>query len=146
MREKFPLRIIDQSNQFKAATSISKLKEKSGNIRQELSYLESDYTILIKTLRETMSRYFGSKRLDPRFYWLVGDYVINFVKRIEDLGYYLLQQNQTLAKSMGISQSSLKKILSFRKRFPKISLVKPGIPWAKYRDNKVPILEDLDYG
>jgi hypothetical protein len=80
-----------------------------------------------------------SKKLDPRVFWLVGDHILNFVKRIDDLGYYLLQQNQTLSKSTGISQSSLRKILSFRKRFSTISLVNPGISWAKYRDNKVPL-------
>jgi hypothetical protein len=142
MREKFPLKILEKNNQFKVATSLEKIKEKSRNIRQELSYLELDYTILMKTVRETISISSGSKKLDPRFYWLVGDYTLNFISRIDDLGYYLLQQNQTLSKSMGISQSSFKKILSFRKRFPKMSLVNPGISWAKYRDNKVPILKD----
>ena len=139
MRDKFPLRIIEGNNQFKAATSIDKLKENSSNIRQELSYLELDYTILVKTVRKTMSMSSESKKLDPRVFWLVGDHILNFVKRIDDLGYYLLQQNQTLSKSMGISQSSLRKILSFRKRFSTISLVNPEISWAKYRDNKVPL-------
>ena len=139
MREKFPLRIIELNNHFKATTSISKLKEGSRNIRQELSYLELDYAILIKVARDPISKFFGSKKTDPRFYWLVGDYILSFVKRIDDLGYYLVQQNQTLSKSMGISQSSLKKILSFRKRFQNISLINPAISWTKYRDNKVPI-------
>lgn len=142
MREKFPLRIMEKNNEFKAATSLDKIKEKSRNIRQELNYLELDYTILMKTVRETISISTGGKKSDPRFYWLVGDYTLNFIRRIDDLGYYLLQQNQTLSKGMGISQSSLKRILSFRKRFPKMSLVNPGIPWAKYRENKVPMLKD----
>ena len=139
MRDKFPLRIIydQQKKQIKFATSIDKLYKKSANIRQELAYLEKDYSILIKSIRDTVST--KSKKIDPRLYWLMGDSIVRFLERIDDIGFYLLNQNKTLARDIGVSETSIKKIMAFRKRFKKLSKVNPAIPWAKYRDNKVPV-------
>ena len=141
MKDKFPLKIVSdqQKNRFKATTSLDKLKDKHRNIRQELGYLESDYSILMKTSRETISVSSQRKKVDPRLIWLAGDTIIRFLERIADIGFYLLQQNKTLARDLGVSESSVKKILSFRTRFPKLSMVDPAIPWARYRDNKVPV-------
>jgi len=142
MKQNFPVRIVEQNNQFKAGTSLNILSEKSKNILQELSYIEVDYTNLINlagNLYNSILIASKSKKADPRFYWLLGDCILGFIHRINDLGYYLLQQNKTLATSVKISESSIKKIISFRKRFSKISAIDPAIPWAKYRDNKIPI-------
>ncbi len=141
MKDKFPLNIINekQKNRFVAATSINNLYNKSVNIRQELAYLENDYSFLIKSIRDTVSQSLQSKKADPRLYWLVGDSIVRFLERIEDIGFYLLNQNKTLSRDIGISENSIKKIISFRKRFIKLSTVNPAIPWVKYRDNKVPV-------
>jgi hypothetical protein len=141
MKDKFPLNIMNekQKNRFVAATSINNLYNKSPNIRQELAYLENDYSFLIKSIRDTMSQSLQTKKSDPRLYWLVGDSIVRFLERIEDIGFYLLNQNKTLSRDIGISENSIKKIISFRKRFIKLSTVNPTIPWVKYRDNKVPV-------
>ncbi len=57
MRDKFSLKIIydQQKKQIKVATSIDNLYKKTANIRQELAYLEKDYSILIKSIRDTIS-------------------------------------------------------------------------------------------
>ncbi|MGC8719214.1 MAG: hypothetical protein ACP5TY_04305 [Thermodesulforhabdaceae bacterium] len=145
MKDKFPLKIVtsdQQKNRFKATTSMDKLNEKSKNIRQELAYLEEDYSVLIKTIRDIIAVSSQSRRTDPRLYWLVGDMIIRFLERIDDIGFYLMQQNNTLARDIGVSQSSIEKIVSFRRRFSKLSMVNPTIPWAKYRDNKVPVVNE----
>jgi hypothetical protein len=144
MINKSPLKILEQDNQFKATTSISLLRDKSSSIRQNLSYLELDYATLVKTVRDTLMavRSNTDKKKDPRIYWLIGDYIIAFLRRINDLGYYLVRQNQTLGKSIGISRTSVGKILSFRIRFSSIAIVNSAIPWAKYRENKVSVRED----
>lgn len=139
MRNNFPLKIIydKKKKQIKVATSIDNLYKKSVNIRQELAYLEKDYSILIKSIRDTVST--KNKTTDPRLYWLVGESIFRFLERINDMGFYLLNQNKTLARDIGFSESYIRKIISFRKRFKKLSKVNPSIPWAKYRDNKVQI-------
>lgn len=142
MKDRFPLRIVtsDQpKNRFKATTSIDKVNEKSKNIRQELAYVQEDYSVLIKTIQDTIAVSSQSKRIDPRLYWLVGDHITRFLERIDDIGFYFMQQNRTLARDIGVSKSYITKIVSFRRRFSKLSMVDPAIPWAKYRDNKVPV-------
>lgn len=141
MRDKFPLRIISEQNKnrFRATTSIDKLKVKHGNIRQELAFLEVDYSSLMKTIQDIIAVSSQSRRIDPRLYWLVGDSISRFLERIDDMGFYFVQQNKTLARDIGLSESSIKKIVSFRRRFSKLSMVSPEIPWARYRDNKVPV-------
>ena len=75
-------------------------------------------------------------------YWLVGDNILRFLNRIDDVGFYLMHQNRTLRRDIGIGGSSVNKIIAFRKRFPNISKVDPAIPWSKYRDNKVTVPND----
>jgi len=139
--KKFPIKIVpSKEGRFKATTSIEKIGDVSKNVRQELGYVETDYIILIDTIHRFLV-ISSKKKADPRLFWLIGDNIIRFFERLDDIGFYLMHQNYTLARDMGISESSIKKILSFRKRFSRISSVNPAIHWAKYRDNKVPLLK-----
>ena len=139
-KEKFPLKIIKDklTGRYKAATSIDKLNDETKNIRRELSFIETDYTILLGDIRGLLSEATmrSKKKADPRLYWLIGENIIRFIERLNDLGFYLLKQNITFAADIGISESSIGKIISFRKRFSKISMLDPNISWSKYRDNK----------
>ena len=139
-KEKFPLKIIKDklTGRYKAATSIDKLNDETKNIRRELSFIETDYTILLGDIRGLLSEATmrSKKKADPRLYWLIGENIIRFIERLDDLGFYLLKQNITFAADIGISESSIGKIISFRKRFSKISMLDQKISWSKYRDNK----------
>lgn len=142
MKQKFPVKIVligEQKKRFSASTSIDILSEKGRNVRQELEYIEQDYSILIENIRHIIAISSQNKKTDPRLYWLVGEAIIRFLERMDDIGFYLLEQNTTLSRDIGISESSIKKIVSFRIRFSKLRMVNPTIPWTKYRDNKVPV-------
>jgi len=142
MKEKHPLKIVKNKDDiFKATTSIDKVNDNTKNVRQELSYVEVDYAVLIETIQRFLA--FSSKKMgDPRLFWLVGDNILRFLERLDEIGFYLIQQNRTLARDIGISESSIKKIVSFRRRFSRISFVDPAIPWSKYRSNKVPPIKN----
>lgn len=145
MKKKFPIIISsreEQNNLFRVATSIDKLNELSKSIRQELSYIEFDYTVLIKTIRLSLSLSSDDRRIDPRSYWFIGDNIVRFIDRMSDIGFYIVKQNSTLSRDIGISESSIEKIIYFRRRFSKLSMIDPTISWAKYRDNKVPIPDE----
>ena len=139
-KEKFPLKIIKDklTGRYKAATSMGKLNDETKNIRQELSFIETDYMILLGDIRGLLSEAAmrSKKKADPRLYWLIGENIIRFIERLDDLGFYLLKQNITFAADIGISQSSITKIISLRKKISKISTLDPNISWSKYRDNK----------
>jgi hypothetical protein len=142
MKENHPLKIVkNKDNIFKATTSVNKVTDNTKNVRQELCLVEVDYTVLIETVHRFLG--FSSKwRVDPRLFWLIGDTMLRFFELLDEIGFYLIQQNQTLARDIGISESSIRKILSFRKRFPGISMVDPTILWSKYRDNQVPLVNN----
>jgi hypothetical protein len=139
-KEKFPLKIIKDklTGRYKAATSIDKLNDETKNIRRELSFIETDYTILLGDIRGLLSEATmrSKKKADPRLYWLIGENIIRFIERLDDLGFYIVKQNKTFAADIGMSESSIGKIISFRKRFSKISMLDQKISWSKYRDNK----------
>ncbi|NWF53152.1 MAG: hypothetical protein HXY47_08765 [Nitrospirae bacterium] len=145
IRSKFPLKILksNQKDKFKITTSIDNISRRSTNIRQELSYLEEDYSLLIKIIRDVIFLSSKSKKADPRLFWLAGEYIYRFLERIENMDFYLIKQNNTIARDVGVSESSIKKILAFRKRFVKLSMINPSIPWKKYRDNKIPVSDDI---
>lgn len=134
---KFPIKILKHSSSFKVTTSVDSVYDNRRNIRQELEYIQHDYLALTKVLRDLYSRTRTTKKSDPRTFWLIGDYVISFFQRLDSLGFYLVKQNETIARDISMSVSSIEKILSFRKRFPFISLVDPAISWSQYRENKV---------
>ena len=141
MSEKYPVRIdvADESaDQFKMTTSLAKLAHGPRSIRSELAYLEADYGILIGALRKCLANAGQRRRADPRLMWLAGDYMIGFLARLDEASFYLLRPSDTLASHLGVAAGSIRKILSFRNRFPRLSMVDPQIPWSKYRENKVP--------
>jgi len=145
MKVKYPLKMVvsDQSKgHLKATTSLVSLNDSSKNIQQELNYLEKDYSILIKAIREIMDISSQQKKVDPRLYWLIGDNIIRFLERINDIGFYIIQQNKTFARDIQISESSVEKIIAFRRRFEKLSMIDPEISWANYRENKVTIPDE----
>ena len=98
-----------------------------------------DYSVTVKIIENILKgiKENKGKRVNPRFYWLIGDLVLVFLSRIDSLGYYVVDQNDTLGKSVGLSGSSIRRIIAFRRRFSDIALVDPGIAWSEYRDNKV---------
>jgi len=131
--------IADESaDQFKMTTSLAKLAHGPRSIRSELAYLEADYGILIGALRKCLANAGQRRRADPRLMWLAGDYIIGFLARLDEASFYLLKPSETLASHLGVAAGSIRKILSFRNRFPRLSMVDPQIPWSKYRENKVP--------
>ncbi len=141
MKDKSPIRILtgNQKDSFRVTTSIENISKRAINISQELSYLEEDYSLMIQIIKDMISLSSRSRKTDPRLYWLVGDNIVRFLERIEDIGFYLIKQNSTFSRDIGISESLVKKIVSFRKRFSKLSMVNPTIPCARYKDNKVSV-------
>ena len=141
MKEKYPLRILvgeGAAQRFKVTTSIAKVNRASQSIPSELAYLEDDYGILVKAVRECLAATPPGAKIDPRLMWLVGDYITNFLARLDDIDFYLVRENDTLARDMGVSPLSIKKVISFRKRYSRLSMVDPAIPWEEYRENKMP--------
>jgi hypothetical protein len=145
IKNKFPIKILkgNQKDKFKVTTSLDNISRRSANMRQELSYLEEDYSLLIRIIRDVIFLSSKSKRADPRLFWLAGEYIYRFLERIDNMDFYLIKQNITIARDVGVSESSIKKILAFRKRFEKLSMVNPSIPWTKYRENKIPVSKEI---
>ena len=110
-----------------------------------MSHIEFDYLVTVKVIKDiwkTVQEGKG-KKIDPRVYWLIGDRLMAFLRRIDNLGFYLVDQNKTLGESIGMSGSSVSRITAFRRRFPDIAQVDPGILWSEYRENKVPSEEEI---
>ena len=141
MSKRFPIQIVRKNagEEFTAVTSIHIITSASRNIRKELSFLEQDYTTLVRGVRDIITMAVKSKKADVRLYWIAADSVMRYLTRLDDLGFYLMKQNKTLGRDTGLSVGSVQKLLAFRKRFTKISLVDPSYSWAKYRANKVPV-------
>lgn len=133
---KRPVRIVYQSGSLKATTSVEAVYDTQRNISRELWFIENDYSALINILRGLYSSVKSNTKADPRIFWLIGDYVLSFFQRISSLGFYLLKQNETIARDISISESSMKKIVSFRRRYNLISSVDTSVSWSKYRENK----------
>ena len=115
MSEKYPVKIIENPYDkiFKVSTSIEILNVAKNKIQEDLNYIEQDYTFMICAVRQLIEFVKREKRVNPRIYWLIGDNIVNFIDRLNDLGFYLLNQNRTIAMHIGISESSVKKFWLF---------------------------------
>ncbi|MCM8789361.1 MAG: hypothetical protein NC907_06200 [Candidatus Omnitrophica bacterium] len=135
---KLPLKIIKKDSKYKAITSIQELQSGVKNVRKNLTYIEDDYEILITTIRRILELLSKEKsgRIDARFYWLIGDYIISFLNRIDSLGYYIPEQNATIGKCTGVSETTIYRIVSLRKKIGNLSFIDPDIPWTKYLGKK----------
>ncbi len=140
MKDRFPLRILEQDGRYKATTSVIDLQSRSRRIRQDMGYIEFDYSVTVRAIQDIRGTVQENKvkKADPRAFWLIGDILLAFLHRIDNLGFYLVNQNRVLGEGIGMSESSIKRIIAFRKRFPDIARVNPTISWSKYRENKVP--------
>lgn len=143
MKQKFAIRILRHKAEdglvFRAAASVEALRAADPALRKQLGLIELDYSGTVAAARTYARATSLSAGCDARAYWLIGNAVYDFLKRLGALGFYLAKQNETLARDLGISESSLGKILGFHRRFPDIALVDSTIPWEKYRSNKVPL-------
>lgn len=148
MTMQYPVQIQVQKegNRFtvKATTSVEKLTREAQNPEQELRGIELDCSLTLTTAREAMNVGGHGKRHDPRAYWLAAKALADFLDRLRQSGFYLVNQNKILGGALDSSESSVKKLLAFYRRFPELRLVDPATPWKKYRDNQVPRKLEMD--
>ncbi len=142
--KQYPIRIFRGDNTerpFKISTAMEVMQNVSRNIQKELSFMEQDYAIVIETVKNILALCSKQRDKSSRLYWRIGHELSGFLHRIDNLGFYLLNQNETFARDIGIGKSSVDKIIAFNKRFENIYWVDPSIQWGKYRNNKVPMPE-----
>lgn len=142
MKDKFPIKIHkrehEQGIKFIAITSLGKIMKTSQEIEHQLKFVELDYTITLIAAREALNATKQNNKGNVLAFWLLGNVLIEFLQRLEKLGFYLVSSYATFARDLGMGASSVKKILSFRKRFPTVLLIDSTVSWSRYRDNKVP--------
>jgi len=142
----FPIRIhrIEDTTglKFKAATSVEALSEASTSLNEQLKLIEMAYDIAITAASRALHMARTSNRTNSRAIWFVADHLKQFTHQIDGMGFFLADENTTFARDLGMSESSVKKIKSFYRRFPSIWEVNPMTPWNEYRENRVPPSED----
>lgn len=142
MKDKFPIKIHrrdhEQGVKFIAMTSLEKIMKMSQGIEHQLKFVELDYTVTLTAAREALNSSKQKNKGDVLAFWLLGNILVEFMQRLEEMGFYLVNPNATFARDLGLGASSIKKILSFRKRFPTVLSIDPTVSWSQYRNNKVP--------
>ena len=143
MSDKFPLRIhrVEDGTacRFKAATAMEKIVQSPVDTRQSLHFVELDYEVTITAAKTALTLARQNGRVDAQVCWLAAKALNEFSQRLNEAGFYLSHRNATLARDLGISESSTKKMLSFQRRFRNIFAINPKIPWERYRNIKVPL-------
>jgi hypothetical protein len=134
------LDIVDEGDriQVKATTSIERALESAEPLQGELRDIENDYEAALAGVRAALASAGKGRARDPRAYWLAGKCLAEFTEQLEARGFYLVGKNTTPARHLGISASSVWKMIAFYRRYPDPSSINTSIPWSAYRDNKVP--------
>jgi len=122
--------------QARATTSIERAFEAGRSIEDELRSVETDYESTIAGVREALASAGTGRSRDSRAYWLAGRLLAGFMTRLEQRGFYLVDKNGTPARHVGVSKTSVGKMIAFHRRYPDPSLIDTSIPWSVYRDNR----------
>jgi hypothetical protein len=131
MNVKFPIKIIIQDNKFRATTTLEQLNTRAKTISYDLNYIEIDYDSMVKTIQYLFSQTHG-KKINLRIYWLIGEHIDSFLNRLDRIGYYLVAQDLTIGKSLGISKSTIYRIRALRKKFENPVDIDPKMLWSDY--------------
>ena len=126
----------DKDLEVRATTSIERALENAKWLESELRCIELDYQVTIAAVKRALS--WGNKERfkDSRAFWFAGKYMAEFVARLESHGFYLVGKNTTPAKHLGISKSSVEKMIAFYSRYSDPFKIDVSVPWCIYRDNK----------
>jgi hypothetical protein len=130
------LKKTDKGLEVRATTSIERALENAKWLEAELRCIELDYQVTLSAVKGALSWGNKGRFNDPRAFWFVGKYLGEFVGRLESHGFYLVGKNTTPAKHLGISKSSIEKMIAFYRRYADPFKIDVSVPWSRYRDNK----------
>jgi hypothetical protein len=136
----FPVALETKSSgdiiRVKATTSVERALTGDKSIEAELRFIEMDYQASLAAARAALASAGTGARRDARAYWLVGKHLADFMDRLEAHGFYLVEPNETPARHLGISGSSVYRAIAFYRRYRDPRSIDLAIPWSIYRDNK----------
>jgi len=75
-----------------------------------------------------------SLRVDPRLYWELGDLLTSYIRNNDAGEVFLDRAKAHFCKDLGISDTSWRKIVRFRRLVPSPQLLDPSKDWRFYRD------------
>ena len=130
------LRDSGDQTQVTATTSIDRALDDAESLHAELRCIEIDYRTTLAGVRQALASAGTGKDLDPRAFWFAGKCLVEFVERLESHGFYLVGKNETPARHLSMSKSSVWKMMAFYRRYPDVFKIDLSIPWSVYRDNK----------
>ncbi len=98
-------------------------QETDNAVREELNAFSSKYNKLIEDCQEVLSAISLEKKIigkvNPLLYWKLGDYLDSFVQYEENNLFFINTFYQQLSRDLKLSESSLRKMLNFRRSLPK---------------------------
>ena len=98
-------------------------REKDNTIQEELNTFSAKYDKLIENCREALLAISLEKKIigkaNPLLYWTLGDYIYSFVQYEENNRFFINAFYQQLSRDLKLSESSLRKMLNFRRCLPK---------------------------
>jgi hypothetical protein len=119
----------------KATTSIERALEGGDSLQGDLRLVEVDYAVTLAAIKAALAAAGRGRTRDLRAYWFAGKHLSDFLDRLESSGFYLVGKNTTPARHLGISSSSIWRMLSFYRHHPDPSTIDTSVPWSTYREH-----------
>jgi hypothetical protein len=134
------IRVVGEGDgmQVKATTSVELALKGGKSLEAELSCIEIDYQAMLAAVRAALVSAGKGKSRDPRAYWFAGKYLAEFMERLEAHGFYLVGKNTTPAAHLGMSASSVKRMIAFHGRYRDPFSIDPTVPLTAYREHREP--------
>jgi len=115
---------------FKASLPVESILNSSNRLDELLFNVEKEYTRTIQECKGLLEKSASEKRTHSEVYWAIGDLILKFMRGLKDTPFYLRNQCTFFARDLGLSETSIWKIIRFRKEFPEKDLIDSTTPWS----------------
>ena len=106
------------------------------DIKDRLTAVEKEYLTLLKQCEDILSQTKTSKgRPDARLRWMLAEKVSTFLdSSAKRLGVILVNYTDALQRDLGVSESELRYIFRFYRKYKNANELDDRINWSKYRE------------
>lgn len=102
------------------------------NVKADLTYIEKEYTDFLISCRKMIKRIQNNKatKSDLKLHWELGNLIVNFLQRLNEIGYILVKISDTLSRDITLSPRYIGYHIQLKEFFPEIISLPNDLKWS----------------
>ncbi|MEM3488805.1 MAG: hypothetical protein QXO75_03995 [Nitrososphaerota archaeon] len=129
------IRDPDGHERFRIASSFEDIMRKPSS-GKDMMEIQEAYAKLIENCKAKLKTIEKNRKMrgDPMLKWDMAKAIDDFIKLVEEKGYYLTNCSKALSRDLNISLRQINYLIEFVNTFPQKELLYRQISWDKYKE------------